>query len=82
MIAGRADNPDAHTLHEVDANAAGVTVTPLPVLDPTRPLARVTFDEVSSITIASPRTSPNASGPWHGRCCRPSRSAVRRARWS
>ena len=52
VIAGRSD--DAHTLHEVDANAAGVTVTPLPVLDPTRPLARVTFDEVSSTTIASP----------------------------
>lgn len=54
VLAGRSDDPDAHTLHEVDANAAGVTVTPLPVLDPTRPLARVTFDEVSATTIASP----------------------------
>lgn len=53
VIAGRPDNPDAHTLHEVDAHAEGVTVTPLPVLDPTRALARVTFDEVPATTIAS-----------------------------
>ncbi|MBM7367893.1 acyl-CoA dehydrogenase family protein [Gordonia hydrophobica] len=53
VIAGRSDNPDAQTLHEVDARADGVTVTPLPVLDPTRALSRVTFDEVPSTTIAS-----------------------------
>ncbi|EGD53897.1 acyl-CoA dehydrogenase family protein [Gordonia neofelifaecis] len=55
VIASRPGSTDSsHTLHEVDAGAEGVTVTPLPVLDPTRPLARVTFDEVVSTTIASP----------------------------
>lgn len=43
----------ALTLHAVDADAEGVTVTPLPVVDPSRPLARVAFDEASGIAIAS-----------------------------
>ncbi|WP_347954832.1 acyl-CoA dehydrogenase family protein [Gordonia aichiensis] len=55
VIAGRPGDPDGpQTLHEVDARAEGVTVTPLPLLDPTRALARVHFDEVSSTTITSP----------------------------
>ncbi|AUH68056.1 MULTISPECIES: acyl-CoA dehydrogenase family protein [Gordonia] len=55
VVAGRPGEAGAaQTLHEVDANAEGVTVTPLPLLDPTRPLARVSFDEVSSTTLASP----------------------------
>ncbi|MGB6126115.1 MAG: acyl-CoA dehydrogenase family protein [Gordonia sp. (in: high G+C Gram-positive bacteria)] len=55
VIAGRAGDVDAPlTLHEVPADAEGVTVTPLPLLDPTRALSRVHFDEVPSTTIASP----------------------------
>ncbi|MGJ0120350.1 acyl-CoA dehydrogenase family protein [Williamsia sp. MIQD14] len=42
------------TLHEVSPDADGVSRTALPVLDPTRPLARVTFDETPSQTIAAP----------------------------
>ena len=46
--------PGAVTLHEVAASAPGVTVTPLPVLDPTRPLARVSFDQTPSQTVPAP----------------------------
>ncbi|WP_448222647.1 acyl-CoA dehydrogenase family protein [Gordonia iterans] len=46
--------PDRVTLHHVDADAPGVTVTGLPVLDPTRPLARVHFDQTPSETIPAP----------------------------
>ena len=45
--------PDRITLHEVAADAPGVTVTPLPVLDPTRPLARVQFDQTPAQAVAS-----------------------------
>ncbi|MFW0787035.1 acyl-CoA dehydrogenase family protein [Gordonia sp. CPCC 206044] len=41
------------TLHAVDADADGITVTPLPVVDPSRPLARITFDETPSTSIPS-----------------------------
>lgn len=42
------------TLHEVAADADGVTRTPLPLMDPTRALASVTFDETPSTVIAAP----------------------------
>ncbi|MHC3002875.1 acyl-CoA dehydrogenase family protein [Gordonia sp. GN26] len=42
------------TLHSVAADAAGVTVSPLPLLDPTRALASVRFDEVASTAIPAP----------------------------
>lgn len=42
------------TLHSVAADAAGVTVSPLPLLDPTRALASVRFDEVASTAIPTP----------------------------
>ncbi|WP_045824364.1 acyl-CoA dehydrogenase family protein [Williamsia herbipolensis] len=42
------------TLHEVSPDADGVSRTPLPVLDPTRPLTRVTFDDTPAQTIAAP----------------------------
>lgn len=41
------------TLHVADAAAEGVTVTPQPVMDPSRPLARVEFDETPAVTIAA-----------------------------
>lgn len=44
---------DGTTLHAVDADADGVTVTPLPVVDPSRPLSRIDFDEAPARTIAS-----------------------------
>ncbi|AZG45848.1 acyl-CoA dehydrogenase family protein [Gordonia insulae] len=50
VLAGGADTA---TLHAVDATAAGVTVVPLPVVDPSRPLARIEFDEVAAQTISS-----------------------------
>lgn len=53
VLAGAGDG-GLVTLHEVDARAPGVTVTPLPLLDPTRALARVSFDEVSATAIGSP----------------------------
>ncbi|MFC0314580.1 acyl-CoA dehydrogenase family protein [Gordonia phosphorivorans] len=46
--------PGSVTLHEVSASAPGVTVTPLPVLDPTRPLARVQFDQTPSEILPAP----------------------------
>lgn len=42
------------TLHAVDATADGVSVTPLPTMDPTRPLSSVHFDDAPSSTIAAP----------------------------
>ncbi|MGU3292792.1 acyl-CoA dehydrogenase family protein [Williamsia sp. M5A3_1d] len=42
------------TLHEVSPDAEGVSRVALPVLDPTRPLARVAFDDTPSQTIAAP----------------------------
>ncbi|WP_132993060.1 acyl-CoA dehydrogenase family protein [Gordonia zhaorongruii] len=54
VLAGTDDDPAAITLHEIPASTPGVTVTALPVLDPTRALARVTFDDVPATTIASP----------------------------
>lgn len=42
------------TLHHVAADAPGITVTALPVLDPTRPLARVQFDQVPSDAVPAP----------------------------
>lgn len=47
-------DPAQITLHEVPADGPGVSVTPLPLLDPTRPLARVTFDQTPSDTIPAP----------------------------
>ncbi len=46
-----AGSPGGVTLHAVDAHADGVTVTPQPVVDPSRPLSRVSFDEAPSVTI-------------------------------
>lgn len=46
--------PGPVTLHRVVADAPGVTVTPLPVLDATRPLARVHFDQVVAQVIPAP----------------------------
>ncbi|MCF8603111.1 acyl-CoA/acyl-ACP dehydrogenase [Gordonia sp. HY442] len=54
LVLAGADDGGLITLHEVDASAPGVTVTALPVLDPTRALARVSFDEVSATAISSP----------------------------
>ncbi len=55
VLAGRHDGASSHlTLHEVDADAPGVTVTALPVMDPTRPFARVSFDETPSTAITAP----------------------------
>lgn len=42
------------TLHEVAADADGVTRTPVPLMDPTRALCTVTFDETPSTVIPSP----------------------------
>ena len=53
VLAGSSNGGPA-TLHEVSASTPGVTGTPLPVLDPTRALARVSFDEVAATTIPSP----------------------------
>ncbi|MGW0039214.1 acyl-CoA dehydrogenase family protein [Gordonia sp. NPDC003376] len=41
------------TVHDVDAHAEGITVTPRPVVDPTRPLASITFDDVAATTITA-----------------------------
>jgi alkylation response protein AidB-like acyl-CoA dehydrogenase len=41
------------TLHAVGADADGVRITPLPVVDASRPLARVEFDETPATTIPS-----------------------------
>lgn len=41
------------TLHAVDADADGVTVTALPVVDPTRPMARIDFDDTPGQSISS-----------------------------
>ncbi|RPA59982.1 acyl-CoA dehydrogenase [Gordonia oryzae] len=41
------------TVHDVDAHAEGVTITAQPLLDPTRPLASVTFDDVPAETITA-----------------------------
>ncbi|MDL9936189.1 acyl-CoA dehydrogenase family protein [Gordonia sp. ABSL1-1] len=49
-----ASGGEAITLHEVDADADGITVTPLPTMDPTRPLSSVTFDDVASVVIPAP----------------------------
>ncbi|MEE3849543.1 acyl-CoA dehydrogenase family protein [Gordonia sp. LSe1-13] len=44
---------DTITVHTVDTDADGITVTPLPVVDPSRALSRVTFDETPATTIPS-----------------------------
>lgn len=50
-----AAGPGTHlTLHEVAADADGVSVSPMPVLDPTRALSSVRFDEVASAAIPAP----------------------------
>ncbi|MFT4086288.1 MAG: acyl-CoA dehydrogenase family protein [Gordonia sp. (in: high G+C Gram-positive bacteria)] len=46
------------TLHETAADAPGVVVTPLPVLDPTRALSRVSFDQVAATAIPAPPELP------------------------
>lgn len=46
-----AGDVDRVTLHAVESNTDGVTVTPLPVVDPSRPLSRVTFDEAPARSI-------------------------------
>lgn len=46
-----AGDGDSVTVHTVESATDGVVVTPLPVVDPSRPLSRVTFDEVPSRTI-------------------------------
>ncbi|MGC4935399.1 acyl-CoA dehydrogenase family protein [Gordonia sp. DT30] len=50
VLAGTDAGP---TVHDVDARAEGVTITPQPLLDPTRPLATVTFDDVPATTITA-----------------------------
>ncbi|GAA2055043.1 acyl-CoA dehydrogenase family protein [Williamsia deligens] len=42
------------TLHEVAADADGVTRRPVPVMDPTRSMASISFDETPSTPIAAP----------------------------
>ncbi|WP_238422228.1 acyl-CoA dehydrogenase family protein [Gordonia sp. 'Campus'] len=50
-----ASGPGEHvTLHEVAADAEGVSVSPMPVMDPTRSLSSVRFDEVASSVIPAP----------------------------
>lgn len=49
-----AGTPNRNTLHTVDSSTEGVTVTPLPVMDPSRPLARITFDDAPATSIPSP----------------------------
>ena len=50
-----ASGPGEHiTVHEVAADADGVTISPLPLLDPTRSLSTVRFDEVASNVIPTP----------------------------
>ncbi|MFW0789154.1 acyl-CoA dehydrogenase family protein [Gordonia sp. CPCC 205333] len=53
VFAGSAIDTRPATLHYVDASTAGVAVTPLPVLDPTRPMARITFTEVPATAVSS-----------------------------
>ncbi|GAB19973.1 putative acyl-CoA dehydrogenase [Gordonia effusa NBRC 100432] len=53
VFAGSAADTRPATLHYVDAATAGVDVTPLPVLDPTRPMARVTFNDVPASAVSS-----------------------------
>ncbi len=50
--------PGRVTLHQIAADAPGVTVTPLPVLDPTRPLSRIEFSQAPAEVIESPRDLP------------------------
>ncbi|MGV9713883.1 acyl-CoA dehydrogenase family protein [Gordonia sp. NPDC003424] len=50
---------DGITLHVVDADADGVSVVPLPVMDPGRPMARIDFDEAPAVTIASGADLPH-----------------------
>lgn len=50
VLAGTDAGP---TVHEVDARAEGITITPLPVLDPTRPLSRIAFDNVPATSITA-----------------------------
>lgn len=58
-VAGDPATSSRVTLHEVPADTPGVTVTPLPVLDPTRPLSRVGFDQTPSQTVAAPADLPD-----------------------
>ncbi|MFW0796663.1 acyl-CoA dehydrogenase family protein [Gordonia sp. CPCC 205515] len=44
---------DTITLHVTEVTADGITVTPLPVMDPSRPLARIEFDDTPALSIAS-----------------------------
>lgn len=48
VLAGTAGRP---TLHYLDSTADGVDVTPLPVVDPTRPMARVTFADAPATAV-------------------------------
>ena len=45
--------PSGVTLHVVDADADGIEVTALPTVDPTRPLARITFDDTAATAITA-----------------------------
>ncbi|GAA1481225.1 acyl-CoA dehydrogenase family protein [Gordonia sinesedis] len=49
-----ATSGDSLTLHRVDADTEGVDIRPRPVLDPTRPLSTVVFDDVAATAIAAP----------------------------
>ncbi|NMO04458.1 acyl-CoA dehydrogenase [Gordonia sp. TBRC 11910] len=53
IVAGSAFDTRPSTLHHVDADAPGVEITALPVLDPTRPMARVTFTDVAATAVPS-----------------------------
>lgn len=48
-----AGTPSGITLHVVDAHTDGVEVTALPTVDPTRPLARVTFDDTAATAVTA-----------------------------
>lgn len=53
VLAGTAAEPAPTTLHHLPASTPGVEITPLPVVDPTRPLARVSFTDVPATAIVA-----------------------------
>ncbi|GAC57988.1 putative acyl-CoA dehydrogenase [Gordonia hirsuta DSM 44140 = NBRC 16056] len=54
VLAGTPDGAGPITLHHIAADAPGVTVTAQPVLDPTRPLARVHFASAPAQAVPAP----------------------------
>lgn len=45
---------DTETLHVIDTDADGVRIEPQPVLDPTRPLSTVVFDDAAAAAVPAP----------------------------